>query len=264
VQGRRLAAAAAAALALTLTAGTKAAADPPGIVVAGGETQEAFGYTDAIRQRVLVPSDFDSDGDGVGDVIAMDIMRPAASDQGMKVPVIVDASPYYSTLGRGNESQLKVDGADGLLAQWPLFLDNYFVPRGYAVALVDMTGTNHSTGCPTVQGYTDNQAAVMAIDWLNGRRPGYDQNGNPVTAASWHDGRTGMIDKSYDGSLAAAAATTGVAGLTTVVTESGPYQYYDYTRSNGVIQRGNHYLSSLASAVTNPTGATTARRSAPT
>ena len=71
----------------------------------------------------------------------------------------MDDSPYYSTLGRGNESQLKVDDANGLLAKWPLFLDNYFVPRGYAIALVDMTGTNHSTGCPTVQGPTDNLAA---------------------------------------------------------------------------------------------------------
>ena len=41
-------------------------------------------------------------------------------------------------------------------------------------------------------------------------------------------------------------------GLTTIVGESGPYDYYDYTRSNGVIQRANHYVSSLALAVTNP------------
>jgi X-Pro dipeptidyl-peptidase len=248
VQGRRLALAAAIALVWPAAA----AADPPSIVVSEGVTQQAFGYTDAIRQRVFIPSSFDSDNDGANDVIAVDIMRPAASDQGMKVPVIMDASPYYSTLGRGNEGQLKQDDANGLLAKWPLFLDNYFVPRGYAVALVDMTGTNHSTGCPTVQGDTDNQAAVMAIDWLNGRRAGFDQDGRPVSAASWHSGKTGMIGKSYDGSLAAAAATTGVAGLTTIVPESGPYQYYDYTRSNGVIQRGNHYLASLASTVTNP------------
>ena len=82
----------------------------------------------------------------------------------------MDASPYYSTLGRGNESQLKADDASGLLSKWPLFLDNYFVPRGYAIALVDMTGTNHSTGCPTVQDATDNNAAVEVIDWFKGRR----------------------------------------------------------------------------------------------
>jgi len=226
---------------------------PPGIVVSGGETQEAFGYTDAIRQRVWVESDFDSDSDGLDDLIAVDIIRPAATEQGLKVPVIMDASPYYTTLGRGNESQLKIDDSAGLLAQWPLFLDNYFVPRGYAVALVDMTGTGHSTGCPTVQGRTDNIAAAEAIDWLNGRRAAHDKDGSPVAAAGWFGGKTGMIGKSYDSSLAAAAAATGVAGLTTIVDESGPYNYYDYTRSNGVIQRGNHYLASLSNTVTNAT-----------
>ncbi|WP_345631010.1 CocE/NonD family hydrolase [Rugosimonospora acidiphila] len=238
-------------------AGTSEAATaaPPGIVVQGGETQEAFGYTDAIRQRVWVESDFDSDNDGQNDRIAVDIMRPAASDQGLKVPVIMDASPYYTTLGRGNESQLKVDDAngDGLLAQYPLFLDNYFVPRGYAVALVDMTGTSHSTGCPTVQGDTDNMAAVEVIDWLNGRRVAHDKDGAAVSATDWFSGKTGMIGKSYDSSLSAAAAVTGVPGLTTIVDESGPYDYYDYTRSNGVIQRSGHYVASLSDTVTNPT-----------
>src|SRR5256885_2263306 len=81
-------------------------------------------------------------------------------------------------LGRGNESQHKLDDANGLLAQWPLFLDNFFVPRGYAVALVDMTGTNHSTGCPTVQGPTDNNAGPEVIDWLKGRRTAHDKDGN--------------------------------------------------------------------------------------
>jgi X-Pro dipeptidyl-peptidase len=47
------------------------------------------------------------------------------------------------------------------------------------VALVDMTGTGHSTGCPTVQGRTDNVAAAEVIDWLAGRRPAHDQGGRP-------------------------------------------------------------------------------------
>ena len=246
MQGRRLLAAAIGAVALFACAGTAQAQ----IVVQNGETQPAFGYSDAIRERVFVGSDYDSDADGVNDVIAVDIIRPAATATGLKAPVIMDASPYYSTLGRGNESQLKADDANGLLAKWPLFLDNYFVPRGYAIALVDMTGTNHSTGCPTVQGMTDNLAAATVIDWFRGRRVGRDKDGNVVPAPAWFNGKTGMIGKSYDGALAAATAVTGVEGLTTIIAESGPYDYYDYTRSNGVIQRGGHYLRSLASTVT--------------
>ena len=241
---------AAAVVAAVLSGAATAQADPPAIVVSGGETQEAFDYAGALRDRVWVDTDYDSDADGLADKVAVDIIRPAATNDGLKAPVIMDASPYYSTLGRGNESQLKADDASGLLSKWPLFLDNYFVPRGYAIALVDMTGTNHSTGCPTVQDATDNNAAVEVIDWFKGRRTAHDKDGNLVPAPAWFNGKTGMIGKSYDGALAAAAAVTGVDGLTTIVGESGPYDYYDYTRSDGVIQRGGHYVSSLANTVT--------------
>jgi X-Pro dipeptidyl-peptidase len=204
----------------------------------GGVTQPVFGYADAIRERVWVESTFDSDLDGVNDLIAMDIMRPQASETGgLRVPVIMDASPYYSTLGRGNEAELKQDtDGDGLLDKWPLYYDNYFVPRGYAVVYLDMVGTANSTGCPVTGGTPDNLSAKVAIDWLNGRAVARDKDGN-VVEADWHNGRTGMIGKSYDGTLANAVAATGVEGLSTIVPISAISSWYDYTRSNGVVQR---------------------------
>ena len=145
---------------LTAAAGVALGADPAGaadtaaapsrIVVANGVTQPVFGFADAIRERLWVSSPYDSDANGQLDRIAIDIKRPAATADGLQVPVIMDPSPYYSTLGRGNESELKADvDGDGLLDKWPLYYDNYFVPRGYAVILMDMIGTNNSTGCPT-------------------------------------------------------------------------------------------------------------------
>ncbi|RIQ29582.1 CocE/NonD family hydrolase [Jiangella rhizosphaerae] len=247
-----------AALALTATAavagsaGAGAADDEPGIVVEDGVTQPVFGYDDAIRERVFITSPYDSDGNGEADVVAVDIMRPAASDQGLKVPVIMDPSPYYSTLGRGNESELKLDqDGDGLLDRWPLFYDNYFVPRGYAIVLMDMIGTNNSTGCPTTGDVSDNLSPKVVIDWLNGRATGVDADGDPVVA-DWHNGRTGLIGKSYDGTLANATAASGVEGLATIVPISAISSWYDYTRSNGVVTRGNSYPSSLSNTVTNP------------
>jgi X-Pro dipeptidyl-peptidase len=226
------------------------AAEPPSVLVEGGVTQPVFGYEDAIRERVWVDTDFDSDRDGVNDVIAVDIMRPAATEQGLDVPVIIDDSPYYQTLGRGNESELKADvDGDGLLDRWPLFYDNYFVPRGYAVLLIDMTGTSNSTGCPTIQGTTENLSGPKVIDWLNGRNTAHDADGNLVTV-DWHNGKSAMIGKSYDGALAMAGAASGVEGLATVVPIAGPYNYYDYTRTNGIVTRGNDYLISLARAIT--------------
>lgn len=227
------------------------APEAPEIVVADELTQPVFGYTDAIRERVWVDTDVDSDRDGVNDVVRVDLIRPAATEAGLDVPVIIDDSPYYTTLGRGNESELKADlDGDGLLDRWPLFYDNYFVPRGYAVALVDMTGTAGSTGCPTIQGANENVSGPVVIDWLNGRRSAHDADGNPVVV-DWHNGKSAMIGKSYDGALAMAGAVSGVEGLATVVPISGPYNYYDYTRSNGIVMRGNNYLVSLARTITN-------------
>jgi X-Pro dipeptidyl-peptidase len=258
MRGMLRAVAALAALLVT-TPAALAQAEPPSIVVEDGVTQPVFGYADAIRERVWVDTDFDSDRDGVNDVIAVDIMRPAATEEGLDVPVIIDDSPYYRTLGRGNESERKADvDGDGLLDRWPLFYDNYFVPRGYAVALVDMTGTSGSTGCPTIQGTTENVSGPKVIDWLNGRNTARDKDGNLVTV-DWHNGKAAMIGKSYDGALAMAGAASGVDGLTTVVPISGPYNYYDYTRSNGIVMRGNNYLVSLARAITDDDPARQAR-----
>jgi X-Pro dipeptidyl-peptidase len=82
----------------------------------------------------------------------------------------MDASPYYDTICRGNEGQCKSDlDGDGLNDKWPLFYDNYFAPRGYAVALLDTVGTAQSTGCPTVGGREDIIGITRVIDWLNGR-----------------------------------------------------------------------------------------------
>ncbi|MGH2921453.1 MAG: CocE/NonD family hydrolase, partial [Gaiellaceae bacterium] len=222
----RLAAAVAAAL-MTLALAPPALAQAPSVVVENGVTQPVFDYGSAIRERVWIQSDFDSDLDGVNDEIAVDIMRPAESDAGLAVPVIIDASPYYSTLGRGNEAERKADtDGDGRLDRWPLFYDNYFVPRGYAVILLDMVGTASSTGCPRHGGLEDIGSGRVVIDWLNGRRAGRDAAGDPVTA-DWHNGKSGMVGKSYDGTLANGTASTGVAGLTTIVPISAISSWYE-------------------------------------
>jgi X-Pro dipeptidyl-peptidase len=238
-------------LAGLVTSAPALAQQNPGAVVEDGVSQPVYGYANAIRERLWVTADFDSDLDGVADEIAMDIIRPAATATGHKAPLIMDASPYYTTVCRGNESECiaDVDG-DGINDRWPLFYDNYFVPRGYAVMLLHMAGTGFSTGCPHTGGIPDNLSAVAAIDWLQGRKVARNAAGEPVDAG-WHSGKAGMIGKSYDGTLANAAAVTGVEGLTTIVPISAISSWYDYTRSNGITTRTS-YLGSLANTVTNP------------
>ncbi|WP_405099639.1 Xaa-Pro dipeptidyl-peptidase [Oceanobacillus sp. FSL H7-0719] len=201
--------------------------------VEDGVTQPVYSYTDAIKETIYVESSLDSDRDGEDDMIAVDIMRPKETEEGLKVPAIMDASPYYESMGRGNESQIKDPDGIGKNTMFPLYYDNYFVPRGYAVVLVDMGGTNNSNGCPTTGGYEETESVKVAIDWLNGKGKAYDQDGNEITA-DWSTGKVGMIGKSYDGTLANAAAAQGIEGLETIVPIGGISSWYDYYRYGGI------------------------------
>ena len=247
MRARRLATAAAAFAAFAWAAPRQA--QSPTIVVENGKTAPAFGYADAVRERVFIPlPGVDQDSDGQPDRTAIELMRPKATNEGLKAPAIIDPSPYYTTLGRGNEGQLIADiDGDGLNDRWPLFYDNYFVPRGYAFIHAEMNGTGNSTGCPMHGGPGDIESMKAVIDWLNGRRPGFDKDGNPVTAP-WHNGKAAMIGKSYDGTLANGVAATGVEGLTTIVPISAISQWYEYSRTGGIRHNNNYPGNSLAAA----------------
>ncbi|MFE4664819.1 Xaa-Pro dipeptidyl-peptidase [Streptomyces sp. NPDC056716] len=225
---RPLATAATAALMATLLT-TPAQATTP------RTSQPIYSYDGAVREAVWVDTRLDGDGDGRTDRVAVDIVRPAEpARQGREVPVIMDASPYYSCCGRGNESQRKTYDAAGNVVQMPLYYDNYFVPRGYAVVGVDLAGTNRSDGCVDVGGRSDIQSAKAVVDWLGGRGTAYTTRTGTIRAqATWSNGRTGMIGKSYDGTIAGGVAATGVEGLETIVPIGAISSWYDYYFSQG-------------------------------
>ncbi|MEU5099814.1 Xaa-Pro dipeptidyl-peptidase [Streptomyces sp. NPDC020996] len=225
---RPLAAAAVAALMAAFLTPAAAHATPR-------ESRPVYSYEDAVREAVWVDTGLDGDGDGRNDRVAADIVRPREpARQGRKVPVIMDASPYYSCCGRGNESQKKTYDADGDILRMPLFYDNYFVPRGYAFVGVDLAGTNRSDGCVDVGGRSDVRSAKAVVDWLNGRAKAYTtRTGTTQARADWTNGRTGMIGKSWDGTIANGVAATGVEGLKTIVPISAISSWYDYYFQQG-------------------------------
>src|SRR3954462_5303380 len=216
------------------------------------ESQPVYSYGNAVREAVWVDTRLDGDGDGKTDRVAVDIVRPREpAQQGRKVPVIMDASPYYSCCGRGNESQLKTYDAQGVVVQMPLFYDNYFVPRGYAFVGVALAGTSRSDGCVDVGGRSDIQSAKAVVDWLNGRATAYtSRTGTAKARATWTNGRTGMIGKSWDGTIANGVAATGVEGLKTIVPISAISTWYDYMRFNGTL-RSPGYPNYLQGVVSN-------------
>src|SRR4029079_6746118 len=96
---------------------------------------------------------------------------------GIRVPVIFEHSPYRGDLGspphHDVSSALLPQHQFGQRADLPGQLDNYYVPRGYAVVLGESIGTYNSDGCPDVGADAETLGPQAVIDWLNGRAHGY-------------------------------------------------------------------------------------------
>jgi X-Pro dipeptidyl-peptidase len=229
-------------------------APAPGIVVSGGITQPVFSFADAIEERVWVETPLDTDHNGVPDRVVADISRPReTATEGFKVPVIFEHSPYrkntwndvpYPSVLVDDLPQNSITKQQRALAgpvaiqrakaNLPGSLDDYYVPRGYAVVLGQSVGTADSDGCPTSGDMAETLGAKAIIDWLGGRARAFNAAGEPV-AADWTTGSVGMTGVSYNGTLPNMVATTGVENLKTIIPVSAISNWYDYYRANGLV-----------------------------
>jgi X-Pro dipeptidyl-peptidase len=97
-----------------------------------------------------------------------------------------------------------------------------------------------------VGGRSDIQSAKAVVDWLNGRAKAYtSRTGSTKAKAGWTDGKTGMIGKSYDGTIANGVAATGLEGLETIVPIAAISSWYDYYFAKGapLYDSGPEWLS---------------------
>ena len=231
-----------AALLATTAPPAGAAPAPPKIKVENAETQPVFSRAEAVTQTVDIETTVDSDRDGVRDRVRLRVMRPKETEQGLKVPTILEPSPYWAgthdiplypvDVGDGAQTRSGIVPGRNLAEIFPGYYDNYFLPRGYAVAHLDSIGTGDSTGCPTSGDRAEQAGTKAAVDWLNGRARGWAPDGTPVTAG-WSTGNVGMIGQSYNGTLPNMAAASGVEGLKAIVPIAAISSWYDYYRANG-------------------------------
>ncbi|WP_432478554.1 Xaa-Pro dipeptidyl-peptidase [Nocardioides sp. GXQ0305] len=226
---------------------------PPWLEVEDGMSQPQFDLADAVEETLWVQTTVDSDLDGRNDRVRVRLSRPAETEtEGIKVPVVFEHSPYRSNIGGGTNHEvdfarmpqegiqprrsLGTSSADPVSKpDLPGGLDNYWVPRGYAVVLGESIGTGFSDGCATVGDRKETLGTRAVIDWLNGRAAAYDEDGNPVEA-DWTTGDVGMTGVSYNGTLPNQVATTGVEGLRTIVPVSAISNWYDYYRADGLVR----------------------------
>lgn len=227
---------AAAVVSLPLVAVNAAAGEAQQPVFADGQAQPVYDPADVVREHVWVEAGVDSDHDGVEDVVHVEVVRPRATDDGLRVPVVYQVSPYYAggnpITNHDVDRELYVPGKP--LADITWRYQDYFLARGFAVVYAESLGTGRSTGCPTTGGENETRGAASVIDWLNGRAAAHDADGSRVSA-HWTTGRTAMMGVSYNGTLPNAVATTGVEGLETIVPIAAISNWYDYYRENGAV-----------------------------
>lgn len=227
-----------------------------------GEAQIVEAFKDPskwIRHDLWVETNFDTDGDGKMDRMHVDVTRPAQTENGLKLPVVYESSPYYAGTA-GNEKglfwdvkheigektkqrtrvQVKRRGKRPIISNSQI---KTWVPRGYIVVHSSSPGTGLSDGAPTVGGDNESLAPKAVIEWLNGKAKGYkSRTGNEEVKAYWSTGKVGMTGTSYNGTIPLAAATTGVEGLEAIIPVAPNTSYYHYYRSNGLVRSPGGYL----------------------
>ena len=241
-----------------------AAEDPSVPVFKDGEAQVVKAFEDSdywIREDLWVETDFDSDGDGKLDRMHVAVTRPRQTEsEGLKLPAIYISSPYFAGTGSngreyfwdtrqelGAEPTPRVDYPSvERSGMRPIISKSHakeWVPRGYAVVHSSSPGTGLSQGCPTIGADNESLAPKAVIDWLCGRAKGFTTvDGLDRIEADWCTGKVGMTGTSFNGTLALAAATTGVEGLEAIIPIAPNTSYYHYYRSNGLIRHPFGFL----------------------
>ncbi len=214
---------------------------------------------DWIRTDLWVETTFDTDGDGKPDRMHVDVTRPKQTEDGLKLPVIYESSPYFAGVAPevegafhdvhhelGTFNKEIIHPSVIRTGQRPIISNSQiktWVPRGYIVIHSSSPGTGLSQGSPTVGGDNESLAPKAVIDWLNGRAKGYTTpDGNEEVKAYWTTGKVGMTGTSYNGTIPLAAATTGVEGLEAIIPIAPNTSYYHYYRSNGLVRSPGGYL----------------------
>ena len=237
-----------------------------------GKALATFDTNQLIKEVVYVETDLDTDDDGIKDLVRVDIIRPTTSQQ---VPTLFTASPYYQGTNDVQSDKKLHDVNVPLQRKVPnnltyediayqpatpkkltaheqtgeattatetfyptshVDLNNYFLSRGFAVAYSSGVGTRYSDGMQDTGSPEQVISMQAVVEWLAGNRTAFvDRKSGVTIKAHWSNGKVAMTGKSYLGTLATAVATTGVAGLETVISEAAISDYYQYYRDNGLV-----------------------------
>lgn len=143
-----------------------------------------------------------------------DIANSSTPDWG--APLILVMTPYQGFDGREDPLDATSRPSD---PEYTWLIDR-FVPRGYAVAFLDVRGTGESGGCLANTGEEQRRDARDAIQWF--------------AARNWSNGEVGMYGRSYRAEAQVGTAATAPANLTTIVPVASIGGLYEWNYDSGV------------------------------
>ncbi|HVL46969.1 MAG TPA: CocE/NonD family hydrolase, partial [Candidatus Thermoplasmatota archaeon] len=152
--------------------------------------------------------------DGV--TLAADVWRADLPNR--TFPVVAIISPYFA--GAKQRDDNNYPDPDSTYAA---YID-WFLPRGYAVALVDLRGTRSSGGCVDLGGPKEQADAATVVDFL-GQLP-------------WSNGKVGMIGGSYDGWTQQMAAANTPKHLAAIIPIAPVADWYHVVGKGGAKYQG--------------------------
>ena len=158
-----------------------------------------------------------------GTPLHVDVQLPDAEGP---FPTLLVYTPYSNTLNADDEAWgamgqhgVRDDGtpAEGTLPRLPLA--DYYVPKGYAVAIAHVRGSGQSGGCFTTGGADEAKDGYALVEW--------------IAQQPWSSGRVAMMGTSYVGTTPISTATLAPPHLTTIVPVSAVSEWYRYYFENG-------------------------------
>lgn len=134
-------------------------------------------------------------------------------------PTLVDYTPY-SILGEQRWALGKENAVVQAAGNFSLGLANYYVPRGYAVAVAHVRGTGESEGCLTVGGPEEGKDGYEIVE--------------AIAKQTWSSGKVALMGTSWVGTTPIETAVFEPPHLTTILPISSVSSWYTYYFENGV------------------------------
>lgn len=187
-----------------------------------------------IKESYYIDTNIDTDDDGFSDRVLVQVTRPDTTN---KVPVLLCADPYFEGT---NEMEQNLNTIEGNLKEksvtefktqkisnYPtapakiikdgikkpehrsenqesnnIPLNDFFIPRGFAVAYVAGLGTRNSDGMRTTGDRAETLTYSKAVEFLSGNEKGfYTRYGEEKVTIQWTNGSVAMTGRSYLGTL---------------------------------------------------------------